>query len=243
MNSIKFNDWQDMALKKDTEEILKKIDAKEPVLFSVCWEIVLAVASILIDHLFDTQSVDTMIWVIVAVAAVFPPVIVLAINIVKFMKKLYNIRIGNYSVEQFVDLFDNKLCYWAMTSNSYAKMLENMKYIDMDERIFAYQEGCYYDNKAIAGLYSMLPVLDKVFTENIDILHKEKVVALQRLISIELVIAKNQKLLSEAMTDKTDDERVKEQIKVNSYYNKLLTVLQKQQKEIFHVNIEEKHEY
>ena len=42
MNRVNFSDWQEMALKKDIEQIKKKLTSQEPVLFSLCWELVLA---------------------------------------------------------------------------------------------------------------------------------------------------------------------------------------------------------
>ena len=49
VDRIKFNDWQEMALKKDTESIIKKLNSQEPIFFSLCWEIVLAMGAIIVD--------------------------------------------------------------------------------------------------------------------------------------------------------------------------------------------------
>ena len=56
MKKVNFSDWQEMALKKDIEQIKKKLTSQEPILFSLCWELVLALGSIITDHLFDTES-------------------------------------------------------------------------------------------------------------------------------------------------------------------------------------------
>ena len=48
MKRVNFSDWQEMALKKDIEQIKKKLTSQEPILFSLCWELVLALGSIIL---------------------------------------------------------------------------------------------------------------------------------------------------------------------------------------------------
>ena len=69
MKRVNFSDWQEMALKKDIEQIKKKLTSQEPILFSLCWELVLALGSIITDHLFDTESAPEWVWIIVIILA------------------------------------------------------------------------------------------------------------------------------------------------------------------------------
>ena len=87
MNSIKFNDWQEMALKKDTETIIKKLNSHEPIFFSLCWEIVIAVGAIIVDHLFDTSEVNMWVWLICATLAVIPPTIIIVVKSVQYINE------------------------------------------------------------------------------------------------------------------------------------------------------------
>lgn len=56
MKNIKFNDWQEMALKKDMETIIKKLNKQEFTTLTLCWESILAFGAIIADHLFDIHN-------------------------------------------------------------------------------------------------------------------------------------------------------------------------------------------
>ena len=185
MNKINFSDWQEMALKKDVEDIKKKINSQEPILFSLCWEIVLALGSIIVDHLFDTDQAPTWVWILVIIAAVIPPSIVIIYKVYCLQKSIHLAKKGKLKIRSYVDVFDNQISYWVMLSNSYADMLTEVvtspNAITSDaEKEFLYREGCYYNNKSIQALYSMKSNFDKIFSSNIDEVKRNNLIDLAR---------------------------------------------------------------
>lgn len=197
MNKINFSDWQEMALKKDVEDIKKKINSQEPILFSLCWEIVLALGSIIVDHLFDTDQAPTWVWILVIIAAVIPPLIVMIYKVYCLKKSIHLAKKGKLKIRSYVDVFDNQISYWVMLSNSYADMLTEVvtspNAITSDaEKEFLYREGCYYNNKSMQALYSMKSNFDKIFSSNIDEVKRNNLIDLARLHNILAVMHEQQ---------------------------------------------------
>lgn len=197
MNKINFSDWQEMALKKDIESIKKKIHSQEPILFSLCWEIVLALGSIIIDHLFDTEQSPFWIWIILVIAAVIPPMLIVLYKVYCWGISISSAKKGKLSVRSFVDVFDNQISYWVMLSNSYADMLTetmtNPAITTSDaEKEFLYREGCYYNNKSMQALYSMKANFDKIFSADLDEVKKNNLIDLARLHNILSVMHEQQ---------------------------------------------------
>lgn len=215
MNSIKFNDWQEMALKKDTEAIIKKLNTQEPFVYSLCWEIVLAVGAIIVDHFFDTESVDIRVWIFCVVLAVLPPLGIIIVKLVNWIILVRRVSLGNYGVRRFVDIFDNQICYWVMMCNSYSRILSSIPAQKKEERVFLYQEGCYYNNKSIQALNKMAPVMDKVFSTNSDQIVKDNLVAVYRLLSILQMMKQHQMDLDSSVEDIESDRSIKEQMEIN----------------------------
>ena len=61
MKEVNFSDWQEMALKKDVEQIKKKIYSQEPIFFSLCWELILVLGSnyiCLFNYLFISSQMS-----------------------------------------------------------------------------------------------------------------------------------------------------------------------------------------
>lgn len=112
MKKVNFSDWQEMALKKDIEQIKKKLTSQEPILFSLCWELVLALGSIITDHLFDTESAPEWVWIIVIILAVTPAIVILGCMAAKWVYSILRVKKGILNVKDFVDVFDNEISYW-----------------------------------------------------------------------------------------------------------------------------------
>ena len=223
MNNIKFNDWQEMALKKDTEAIIKKLSSQEPIFFSLCWEIVLAIGAIIVDHLFDTEAVSVHVWIICVVLAVLPPLVILVVKITKWVIVIRQVQAGKYNVRSFVDTFDNQICYWVMMSNSYSRILSDSASRQKTERIFLYQEGSYYNNKSIQALYSMKPVIDKVFSNDSKTIIENNIVAVYRLLNILEMIHQHQATLDKCIEDIKSDDLIVEQQRINSAVQERIT--------------------
>ncbi len=207
-----------MALKKDMETIIKKLNAQEPIFFSLCWEIVLALGAIIVDRLFDTESINIYLWVLVVLLAVIPPTIIIMIKMYRWISALKRVKAGIYDVKNMVDIFDNQICYWVMMCNSYCNLLSEID--KKNEKIFLYQEGCYYNNKSMQTLYHMKPIIDKVFSDKKDNIIKNNNVAVYRLLSLLEMMNQYQLDLDSYVADIKDDFVIKEQTKINQTYQK-----------------------
>lgn len=219
MNSIKFTDWQEMALKKDTEAIIKKLNAQEPVFLSLCWEIVLAIGVIIVDHLFDGENINIAVWITCVIIAVTPPVVIIVIKFARWLSSLRNARNGKYNVRRFVDCFDNQICYCVMMCNSYSRILASLPEDALTDRVFIYQEGCYYNNKSIHLLYQMKPVIDKVFSAHPCEVIGKNIIDLYRLSAILEMMAVNQRLLQKSISDIRSNPYIATQIEINESFS------------------------
>lgn len=224
MNSIKFNDWQEMALKKDTETIIKKLDSHQPIFFSICWEIVFAVGSIMVDHLFDTTKVSNRIWLLCAIVAVLPPVVVLVTKVVQWIFSIYKAKAGIYNIKGYVDVFDNQLCYWVMMCTSYCNLLSGTRPDQKTEKIFLYQEGFYYINKSIQSLYEMKPIIDKVFSNNHNVVTKNGLIATHRLFNFLDLMKQCSVKLASGVDSIKSEQLIQEQIAINDVFKQRLVL-------------------
>lgn len=220
MKRIMFNDWQEMALKKDIEKIIRRMDSNNTVFYSVCWEITLTFAAIFVENIIHIENAKKCIVLFfIFLLAVIPPLVIIVAKVTVLIFRILKSRKGNYSVREFVDVFDNQVSYWVMMSNSYAKILSEMENTE-EEFIFIYQEGCYYNNKAMDELYKMKPVIDKVFSNMQEIVKRKKLVELQRLINTQALIIANQNMLDKCIVQCENLPPIVEQRKLNSEYKK-----------------------
>lgn len=215
MNNIKFNDWQEMALKKDTEAIIKKLNSQEPIVFSLCWEIVLAVGAIIVDHLFDTSEICIYVWIFCASLAIIPPLLIIIVKTTKWIIAIKRAKSGIYSTRNFIDTFDNQICYWVMMCNSYSRILASLPSNQIAERVFLYQEGCYYNNKSIQTLYGMKPVVDKIFSNDSKKVLENNMVATYRLLNILEMIKQHQTNLDMSIEDISSNDLIAKQKQIN----------------------------
>lgn len=220
MNNIKFNDWQEMALKKDTEAIIKKLNTQEPIIFSMCWEIVIAVGAIIVDHLFDTEEINIQIWIICVALAVVPPLVIILVKTLKWVISIKKVKAGVYNIRPFIDTFDNQICYWVMMCDSYSRLISTIPAQKKNERIFLYQEGCYYNNKSIQALYKMKPVIDKVFSADHKMVIKNNLVSTCRLFSVLEMMKQYQEELDNNIGTLQLERSVTEQMNINCEFRK-----------------------
>lgn len=222
MNRIKFNDWQEMALKKDTEKIIKLLNKQEPIIISLTWEIVLGIGAIIVDHFFDTEAISIYVWIICAALAIIPPLIILVVKFAKWINLIHSVKIGKYYTKVFVDTFDNQICYWVMMCNSYTQISKRLSDTQQNEKKFLYQEGCYYINKSIQELNKMQPVIDVVFYKVDDKFDSSQWengrISLYRLINILDMMNQNMLELAKTVTNLSSDDIISEQNKMNKKY-------------------------
>lgn len=73
---VKFNEWQEMSLKKDVEKIVSILDKNKAVESSVLWEAFLAFLAMALDHA-DAMCIIPYSRVILTIAAIFPLVLLM----------------------------------------------------------------------------------------------------------------------------------------------------------------------
>lgn len=185
MNYVKFNEWSEMGLKKDIEKISKKMDSNEPVFLSICFEIVITVGVVLIDHLFDAQNIPIIAWIITAIVALIPPIIALIASVKRFISRVISVKNGQLKTIDYIDTFDNSICYWAMISRSFCNLLKKDRdNLSNDEKMFYYQEANYYIYKSILKLDEMRPISNKIFANPDDNTVGKHIITLERLETI-----------------------------------------------------------
>lgn len=217
MNRVNFSDWQEMALKKDIEQIKKKLTSQEPVLFSLCWELVLALGSIIADHLFDTENAPEWIWFTVIALAVIPAAVILGVVAGKWICSIVSVKKGKFNVKDSVDIFDNQISYWVMLSNAYTDMLLEDINGTNSEKEFLYREGCYYNNKSMQAIYAMKSNFDKIFSMDPQKVKKDSLVDMERLFNILRVMKEQQDRL-DATVSEISSEGIKRQRELNEKY-------------------------
>ena len=217
MNRVNFSDWQEMALKKDIEQIKKKLTSQEPVLFSLCWELVLALGSIIADHLFDTENAPEWIWFTVIALAVIPAAVILGVVVVKWICSIVSVKKGKFNVKDSVDIFDNQISYWVMLSNAYTDMLLEDINGTNSEKEFLYREGCYYNNKSMQAIYAMKSNFDKIFSMDPQKVKEDSLVDMERLFNILRVMKEQQDRL-DATISEISSEGIKRQRELNEKY-------------------------
>lgn len=217
MNRVNFSDWQEMALKKDIEQIKKKLTSQEPVLFSLCWELVLALGSIIADHLFDTENAPEWIWFTVIALAVIPVAVILGVVVGKWICSIVSVKKGKFNVKDSVDIFDNQISYWVMLSNAYTDMLLEDINGTNSEKEFLYREGCYYNNKSMQAIYAMKSNFDKIFSMDPQKVKEDSLVDMERLFNILRVMKEQQDRL-DATISEISSEGIKRQRELNEKY-------------------------
>lgn len=217
MNRVNFSDWQEMALKKDIEQIKKKLTSQEPVLFSLCWELVLALGLIIADHLFDTENAPEWIWFTVIALAVIPAAVILGVVVGKWICSIVSVKKGKFNVKDSVDIFDNQISYWVMLSNAYTDMLLEDINGTNSEKECLYREGCYYNNKSMQAIYAMKSNFDKIFSMDPQKVKKDSLVDMERLFNILRVMKEQQDRL-DATVSEISSEGIKRQRELNEKY-------------------------
>ena len=217
MNRVNFSDWQEMALKKDIEQIKKKLTSQEPVLFSLCWELVLALGSIIADHLFDTENAPEWIWFTVIALAVVPAAVILGVVAGKWICSIVSVKKGKFNVKDSVDIFDNQISYWVMLSNAYTDMLLEDINGTNSEKEFLYREGCYYNNKSMQAIYAMKSNFDKIFSMDPQKVKSDSLVDMERLFNILRVMKEQQDRLDSAISE-IRSEGIERQRELNKEY-------------------------
>ncbi|WP_288684010.1 hypothetical protein [uncultured Eubacterium sp.] len=168
---IKFNEWQEMSLKKDVEKIVSILDKKKTLEISVLWEAFLAFLAMALDHANLVEKIPGG-KVILTVVAIIPLAVMVASAIKQRRKETEEYKLFSKAKSEFVDDFDNKVCYWVMTATSFCDILSGKKVglgeKEQDESIpFIFQEANFYVNKSIDKLDVMKPCAEVIFNKGV----------------------------------------------------------------------------
>lgn len=186
-------------------------------LFSLCWELVLALGSIIADHLFDTENAPEWIWFTVIALAVIPAAVILGVVVGKWICSIVSVKKGKFNVKDSVDIFDNQISCWVMLSNAYTDMLLEDINGTNSEKEFLYREGCYYNNKSMQAIYAMKSNFDKIFSMDPQKVKKDSLVDMERLFNILRVMKEQQDRL-DATVSEISSEGIKRQRELNEKY-------------------------
>lgn len=168
---IKFNEWQEMSLKKDVEKIANILDKKKTLETSVLWEAFLAFFAMALDH---AEMIDIIPKgrVILTIAAIVPLGLMVICMAKHRARETKEYKTFSRAKSEFVDDFDNRVCYWVMTANSFCDALSGkiagLANDEHDESIpFIFQEANFYVNKSIDKLSVMAPCAEVIFDREV----------------------------------------------------------------------------
>lgn len=220
MKKVGFSDWQEMALKKDVEDIKRTLNSQEPILFSLCWELAIALGSIIVDHLFDISKTPVWVWIVIIICAIIPIGVIIGNKITLWVFSIHRAKKGNLMIKEYIDIFDNQLSYWVMLSNSYADMLTKAVkdgHSTKAEKEFLYREGCYYNNKSMQALYGMKSNFNKIFSLDIKEIKKKNLIDLARLHNL-LMVMNEQQVQLDSDIEGINSEGISLQKELNAHY-------------------------
>ena len=180
MKNFSAVDWQSFSLKKDIEIISKKIKNSNAIQLSFFAEISLVVLGAALANIISGNQI---FWIVISILS-FIPALFLIIKAVR--QKYRESRTGNDMVrpKDFIDSFDNSICYYVLMSKSYYSMLmksiHGKKKISIDVQRFYYIEASYYMNKAIAELSPIVKIADKVLTKDTNQVIEKRMISIAR---------------------------------------------------------------
>lgn len=177
-------EWQSFSLKKDVENILKKLRETQAIQLSIFGEIALVVFGVAFANIFIEVEAQRTFWIVILCISVIPIIVPLVQWI---YKKAMKSKTGSDMMKpkDFVDSFDNEICYYVLMSESYYSMLveaiaPESGVDDLDIKRFYFIEASYYLNKAIADLSPISNIADKVLTSDKNSIIEKRLISYAR---------------------------------------------------------------
>lgn len=162
MDKFSINDWLTIQTRKDLTYIQRSHE-RETTNYAIFADLFIAVFSFVLDHILWTvvdsesgtveQATPSWYWILTAALLILIPAVIFLIDWIK-RKKYQKDTKKVIPVDQLIDLFDNEICYNAMTADSMRDCLLNAGE-DVEDEIerFYYIEASYYSNKAATQLF------------------------------------------------------------------------------------------
>ena len=194
----RINEWQDLSLKKDIESITRHITTSQTGNTIISIEVILAVLAIILDNLLpsEEESKRKVAFIIILVVAVILFLFYIARKLYNWHDLRMQIKNKRFKIKPYVDLFDNYICYYAMTSISFAELYAKEK--DSNSKKFYFIEANYYVNKCICELTKMKNIIKDVFgNDNDDVIMHSKI-HVSRLENIICILMETRNICNEA---------------------------------------------
>lgn len=186
------NEWQDMGLKKDVENITKELQKNKTYEKPLILELYIAIVTLIIDKIFDYSNgceevKETILWILFGIAsAIFIYAVVVYIK--DYWATRSKIKSSVINIKPYVDSFDNNICYYALTASNFYESLvlelgstentesPNPTESNKEKCRFYYIEIHYYINKCISEFSKMENIFKDIFTnEADDVIFKSKI--------------------------------------------------------------------
>lgn len=204
------NEWQDMGLKKDVENITKELQKNKSYEKPLILELYIAVITLIVDKIFDLATGCELVQKIILYVLLSFATVIFVWAILTYIKDYFvtrsKIKSSIYNIKPYIDTFDNNICYYAMTAgNFFENILENnatsdvstsqpTPTVNVDKDQFYYIETHYYINKCISELSKMDNIFKNIFTDNAEeVIYNSKihVSRLKNIVDLLVNIRKN----------------------------------------------------
>ena len=182
------NEWQDLSLKKDIEKISHLLHKKTKYEKPVVIEILITILTLLLDKVFDLfgqyEQIKRIVFALLFIVAITTLLCLLTSIVRDYLVTKLAIKKSAVTIKPFVDIFDNGVCYYAMTASNFYEGLLQIS-IDLTSRDdqelkekenFYFIETNYYINKSISELNKLQNVISNVFTNDAkDVICRSKI--------------------------------------------------------------------
>ena len=219
------NEWQDMGLKKDVENITKELQKNKSYEKPLILELYIAVITLIIDKIFDLADGCELVQKIVLCILFFIATCIFIYAVLTYISDYSatrnKIKSSIYNIKPYIDSFDNNICYYAMTAGNFyenisetnnatnASTSQPMPAVNTDKEQFYYIETHYYINKCISELSKMDNIFKDVFTDEAeDVIYDSKIhfSRLKNIVDLLVNIRKNLYQCSSTVCNKEANE-------------------------------------
>ena|GEM_PF-3073578 len=186
------NDWQNFSLKKDIENLNDYVKRVGDVGSTLIIEIILAFGAVLLDRGFDfiREEIRIVLWWLCIIVLIVLPIGKHGIPAVRKLIRNHFNSINFKTDTEYVDSFDNEICYYVMMADSFFDLLKSTAHNDSKMTAFYFTETQFYLNKAASKLFEMESKLNQIFGRNIETVDRCKKVYTARLENILDIIVR-----------------------------------------------------